>query len=172
VVSKLTFELPQQVLGVTAGIVNGWFGNVKSISHDHGATVVETRTGGYWGITLGSVIHLPKDYSIDTELGRHEFGHYLQSQRLGPAYLLAIGLPSILSATLAPSNHHKFYTERGADELSRKYFWELPNLHLPFNVATWTRRKLSSQRDVMEYMYPETVGRRGQEGKAPGAWEF
>lgn len=71
------------------------------------------------GITLGEYIMVgtKRDLTI-----RHEFGHVLQSRMLGPLYLLAVGLPSLLWAALhekvAPErSYYWFYTERWADRL-------------------------------------------------------
>ncbi|MDX1920598.1 MAG: hypothetical protein SFU25_07700 [Candidatus Caenarcaniphilales bacterium] len=48
-------------------------------------------------VCLGSIIISPKDSSQEILL--HEYGHSLQSQRLGPLYFLIIGLPSLIRAT-------------------------------------------------------------------------
>ncbi|MCB1140566.1 MAG: hypothetical protein KDK23_17540 [Leptospiraceae bacterium] len=50
----------------------------------------------------------------------HEYGHTYQSRLLGPFYLLIIGIPSLLSASLRPSRHGAVYTERWADAWAAK----------------------------------------------------
>lgn len=67
------------------------------------------------GISLGKYIILG-DYSEGDV--RHEYGHCLQSLRLGWLYLLVIGLPSLLWATFYKGeNYYSFYTEKWADKL-------------------------------------------------------
>ena len=54
----------------------------------------------------------------------HELGHRKQSQMLGPLYLLVIGLPSFIWATLhsytslSSRNYYAFYTEAWAEHLA------------------------------------------------------
>ena len=73
-------------------------------------------------ISLGQYIILNehyRDYNGNTEL--HEIGHHLQSLRLGPLYLLVIGLPSLVWALCwhggGKMAYHDFYTEKWADKL-------------------------------------------------------
>jgi hypothetical protein len=132
IVSKFTWELPQQLAGVTTGVVNNWFGNVRSVSHSEGATLVETQSSGWGGFTLGSVIHADQGTRIGSPLFQHEYGHYLQSRRLGLAYLPVVGAPSLVSAAVNDYQGHKqFWTERWADRLSERHFGQThthPNL--------------------------------------------
>jgi hypothetical protein len=49
---------------------------------------------------------------------RHESGHAIQSRYLGLFYLIIIGLPSFISASISsPSQHSRFYTEKWANRL-------------------------------------------------------
>jgi RHS repeat-associated protein len=125
IASKFTWELPQQLAGVTTGVVNNWFGNVRSVSHSEGATLVETQSSGWGGFTLGSVIHAQRgtEASASDNLFVHEYGHYLQSRRVGPLYLPVVGAPSLVSAVVNDYQGHKqFWTERWADRLSERHF--------------------------------------------------
>lgn len=91
-----------------------------------GATVVRSpRLRKLGGVCLGPVILVGDDAS--DELVRHEWGHFRQHLRLGPAYLLVIGLPSATHAAWHfargggfPSYYH-FYTEAWADALGGVY---------------------------------------------------
>ena len=54
----------------------------------------------------------------------HEYGHTIQSQKLGPVYLLVIGLPSLIWAGCFEKyrikhkkSYYGFYTEKWADKL-------------------------------------------------------
>ena len=75
------------------------------------------------GITLGEYIIVGTKQELTV---RHEFGHVLQSRYLGPLYLLAIGLPSLIWAGLYGSvieethnGYYRFYTEKWADKLGK-----------------------------------------------------
>lgn len=71
------------------------------------------------GISLGQYII----YGEKNEKGvRHEYGHCLQSKMLGPLYLLAVGLPSLLHAWLCRCENHSYYDvypENWADRLGK-----------------------------------------------------
>ena len=74
------------------------------------------------GISLGNTIIVCQE---DENVVKHEHGHQIQSMYLGPLYLLVIGLPSLIWASIygtsiCPYTHngyYKFYTERWADKL-------------------------------------------------------
>jgi RHS repeat-associated protein len=122
VVSKFTWELPQQLAGVVGGHVNNMIGNIQSISHSDGATLIETQADHWGGYTLGSIITADYGTKVGRQLFMHEYGHYMQSQRIGPAYLFGVGIPSLGSAIIDPYNHNKFYTERWANNLARNKY--------------------------------------------------
>ena len=77
----------------------------------------------FGGLSLGRYLFVYRD--ADERLVRHEYGHYRQSKLLGPTYLIAIGLPSILWAGLFPlvrrlrpaTDYFSFPIERWADHL-------------------------------------------------------
>ena len=59
---------------------------------------------------------------------KHELGHTIQSKILGPLYLIVIGIPSItycglrrIFPSLRKKNYYDFYTEKWANNLSKKY---------------------------------------------------
>ncbi len=122
IVSKFTWELPQQLAGVFAGHVNNIIGNIEDISHSQGATLIETKAENWGGYTLGSIITADRGTKFGDALFQHEYGHYMQSQIIGPTYFLVVGLPSLVSATVNPLKHHRFYTETWADRLAKKRF--------------------------------------------------
>lgn len=56
-------------------------------------------------------------------LFQHEYGHYLQSQKMGFAYYFAIGIPSAVAALKkSTSDYHEYYTEQDANIRAFKYF--------------------------------------------------
>lgn len=80
-------------------------------------------------ISLGLYIFVSKEV-LDTEkhpvysefVVAHEYGHYKQSMLLGPLYLIIIGIPSFIWATLHSIglfnkySYYAFYTEKWANE--------------------------------------------------------
>ena len=92
---------------------------VISILFLFGATV------GNRGITLGSYIAGGNSIEADpnNSLFQHEYGHYLQSQEMGLAYLAKVGIPSIRSAIVSGPGEHKYRSfEQDANLRAFKYF--------------------------------------------------
>jgi len=120
-----TWCLPQTLLGLVAGVfvVGALRGRVEAF---RGATVVRSpRLDRLGGVCLGPVILCGA--AASHELVCHEWGHFRQHLRLGPLYLLLIGLPSVTHAAWHarwgggfPTYFH-FYTEAWADELGGVY---------------------------------------------------
>lgn len=54
---------------------------------------------------------------------QHEYGHYLQSQNIGPTYLFKVALPSAISAKYnTPGVHEKSWFEKDANARALAYF--------------------------------------------------
>lgn len=116
-----TWGLPQNLLGLAVwlackGEAQPRFG---------GAALKRWRRSSSAGI--GMFLFLEEGY--DRELLLHEYGHSLQSVILGPLFLIVIGLPSLLWATLPVARRYRrrtglsyywFYPECWANYLSRK----------------------------------------------------
>ena len=84
------------------------------------------KTNGKWGgITLGS--YIIGDNTIeahpDNPLFQHEYGHYLQSQSMGWAYLPRVGIPSVLSS----GTHDYHPVEQDANARAIQYFYKQTN---------------------------------------------
>ena len=106
------WQLPQNILGLI----------VKSV------TRAEKGFAGYYywrfksGLSLGNYIFINEKARVTT--AKHEEGHQKQSQKLGPLYLLVIGLPSFVWTCLKTiglfkkTSYYSFYTERWADKLT------------------------------------------------------
>jgi len=89
------------------------------------------------GMSLSNHIFLPRKYfdkpieevmasKWHREYIAHEYGHTIQSHKLGPLYLLVIGLPSVVWAGCFENyrkkhniSYYSFYTEASADKLGR-----------------------------------------------------
>jgi RHS repeat-associated protein len=124
IVSRFTWELPQTILGylTTGALVTG--NAVKNVSYWDGATAVETYSSGWGGFTLGSYITGQRGLYADPNntLFQHEYGHYLQSQAWGPAYLSRGAIPSLFD-TFGRDGDHKFHPiEQDANMRAFKYF--------------------------------------------------
>lgn len=96
----------------------------------HGASVRRWRLSG--SVSLGRFIFISEKVQPEflQRIMVHEYGHTIQSLFLGPLYLLAVGIPSVLWAGLPALekyriNHsvsyYSFYSERWADELGERY---------------------------------------------------
>ena len=131
-ISRQTWQFPQSALGFVVAHGYNVIGDVRNVRHKYGVTVLSTKnlTGGT-AVTIGNYITgselIKPDANNDTF--QHEYGHYIQSQQYGWAYLTAIGLPSLKSA--GQNNNHKFQPyEVDANRRSDEY--------LTKNVATYS----------------------------------
>lgn len=123
-VSRFTFQLPQTVGGLLTSHGYNMIGNVLAVNYKFGATVVTTTSFGDGGaVTLGSFIIGDKNLRADpfNKTFQHEYGHYLQSQSMGWAYLFRVGIPSIISASKRDGSHRHRSYERDANRRSFMY---------------------------------------------------
>lgn len=115
------WQLPQNIIGIIVAI---WSCGTKYF-YKSGVSTINVykayRMSG--GISLGKYVIVQGRCSQTTI--KHELGHCIQSQYLGWLYLIIIGLPSFIWATLHTYNKHirekysyyDFYTEKWADKL-------------------------------------------------------
>ena len=108
---KTLWQLPQILLGLLLIKIT------KAVKKEE-YWEVEVKN---WGVSLGPIILLDKDYDTTTLL--HEKGHSKQSMLLGPLYLLIVGVPSagmnLLTRIniLKNENYYKRWPESWADKL-------------------------------------------------------
>ena len=82
--------------------------------------MVYTHDKGF-GVSLGKYIIIRYNASLNTL--NHEYGHCLQSEKLGPLYLLVVGIPSITMniltrwGILKSERYYKRFPENWADTL-------------------------------------------------------
>lgn len=113
------WQLPQNLLGL---LFMAFLKPVLMVA-DTGYAKVWKSDRMYGGISLGNYAFVSQMSAKDESTIRHEgIGHARQSRILGPLYLIAIGVPSILWAILHGSffpyrSYYWFYTERWADKL-------------------------------------------------------
>jgi RHS repeat-associated protein len=160
ILSRFTNELPQTIVGYVVSQGSNIIGDVKDVRYFHGATVVEHWSNMQGSFTIGSYINLGHNDAVHhtingKEVGYnddenpnvlHEYGHYLQSQSVGPGYLCNYALPSLINSMTVPDQmtHNAFWVEQGADIKARNYFgdsnWDYLNFYIlgdpinPFNV--------------------------------------
>lgn len=110
--------LPQNILGLIVLIFTK-FQRAKTQRYEE---VFVTHWKYSSGCSLGCFVFIPK-YADEKTL-RHEYGHYLDGNCLGPLFLLVIGIPSFCWAAFFDKYRYKhnisyysFYTERRADKL-------------------------------------------------------
>ena len=119
--SRFTRQLPQTLAGFLGAHGTNMAGTAERVDYKYGATVVKTD-GNWGGITLGS--YIIGDNTIeahpDNSLFQHEYGHYLQSQSMGWAYLPRVGIPSLLST----GTHNYHPVEQDANARAIRFFHE------------------------------------------------
>jgi hypothetical protein len=75
------------------------------------------------GISLGRFIFLSERLYDDEFIIMHEYGHTLQSKKLGPLYFIVIGIPSIFHAITynkkSGKDYYSFWTEKWANKLAK-----------------------------------------------------
>lgn len=110
-----TWCFPQMLLGFLVKV----FTKARKVG-DHYEWDIEVGS-----MSLGEYIFLCPYHYNDEETLKHEFGHTIQSRRLGWLYLLVIALPSIIWAGCFEwlrekynISYYAFYTEKWADELA------------------------------------------------------
>lgn len=126
------WQLPQNIGGLFVLLFTH---PEKKIKMDNGNMLYITDKL-YGGISLGKYSIINSDYikncktdeDIKTlDVSKHEaIGHGTQSRYLGPLYLIVIGLPSVIWASLygnikcfpyTKNGYYVFYTEKWADKL-------------------------------------------------------
>ncbi|MFN5985041.1 MAG: hypothetical protein ACK46Y_02130 [Fluviicola sp.] len=97
--SRFTYQIPQTIIGFSySQIMNTFTPKVNKVDYGCGATVLNLDVD--WpGLTLGNYIYGDEtiEANPNNRLFQHEYGHYLQSKRMGLAYYVRVGIPAILS---------------------------------------------------------------------------
>ncbi|GHT56313.1 hypothetical protein AGMMS50233_07840 [Endomicrobiia bacterium] len=161
-VSRFTWQGIQTVVGHIYTQVSNLSGQIDKVDYKGGATV---SSGNFWGqrgaaITMGSYINGSRELTAnaDNSLFQHEYGHYLQSQSVGPIYFALYGIPSLISASKKPPHNHDYFrTEQNANERSLAYYtqktksfglddgsWDYklnPVVGFPSNMPYWTNQE-------------------------------
>lgn len=119
---KFIWQLPQNIIGLIILLIN-----IRSLKKYTGYYTVKYLANS--GISLGNYIILDDCRVPSLITVQHEQGHQKQSFRLGPLYLIVIGLPSLLGKiydrlfhkNMTPQERYKWYYsqpwEKWADKL-------------------------------------------------------
>lgn len=129
--SRFTWELPQTLLGWLYSVGRALTGQIDRLDVLGGITFA-TKSGCSFGmgVSLGTFVDLwagswmrgeGEGFVLGNQICMHEFGHTIDSQRFGWAYLPIIGLPSLLSA-FGKGDHNVFWTELRANGHAKRYF--------------------------------------------------
>lgn len=123
----LIWELPQNIAGAFYFIIHGVFAKTFIIDDGDSFEMYSDKQKG--GVSLGIFrIYKAKYYKSSAYYVKikrmHEKGHRTQSKWLGPLYLVIIGIPSLIWATLhsfckpiSKINYYWFYPEKWADKI-------------------------------------------------------
>lgn len=126
------WQLPQNIIGLMLLFI--YYEGILLKAKNGNIICFSSKMKG--GISLGRYSIISKHYfvnyktergAVNSNVARHEaIGHGTQSRMLGPLYLLVIGIPSLIWATLygnviLPDNmtYYDFYTEKWADRLAK-----------------------------------------------------
>ncbi len=123
VLSRFTWEALQSSIGVAMNIGLNYGANIEYVGYYGGATVVATDAFD-GGVTLSSYITGRSNMRADPndDLFQHEYGHYIQSQREGIAYLFNVAIPSTKTVDKGHAAHNANPVEQEANRLAIEYF--------------------------------------------------
>ena len=113
----LVWQFPQVILGYFIIRVSE-----AEYFNDKGFITIYT-TKKRFGISLGPVIIVSEKFNKNKRTMNHQYGHSIQSEILGPLYLLVVGLPSMIMNVLTRlkvlevKNYYKRWPESWADKL-------------------------------------------------------
>lgn len=118
------WELPQNIVAILWFLLNKEH-IVKEDTDRYYSLYIYRRKGA---VTLGKSIFMSVGYSGEHKwiVVAHEYGHTRQSRILGPLYLIIVGLPSLIWASIhtvfkLKQDYYSFYTERWANRLAGIY---------------------------------------------------
>lgn len=113
----ILWTLPQNIIGFI-----GYMIFRKGYKYKYNGAFIIEVPNKYGSVSLGNFIFVSN--ATGEETIKHEYGHTLQSKKLGWLYLFIIGIPSIIWASCFEGyrkkhniSYYAFYTERWANKL-------------------------------------------------------
>ncbi|MCC6700445.1 MAG: hypothetical protein IT221_02920 [Fluviicola sp.] len=153
VVSRFVYQSPQTLGGFCVShYYNTVTNKVNTVQYAEGATVLNMNV--LWpGVALGNYILAKKVISTDpnNRMFQHEYGHYLQSKRMGWAYFVTVGLPAIMSKGVHDDHPVEVDCNREAFIYFNQYYPDFQNDTLLFDKKGW---------DFWYNPFPDTIGER------------
>ena len=131
-ISRHSWEIPQTFIGAGWTYIRNAMGNIDRIDYLGGVTFATNEHFDVsQGVTLGNYINIDLHGEVTGDFDyfathvepmyMHEYGHTIDSRNFGITYLLAIGLPSVISAA-GTGDHSIFWTELHANRNAEWYF--------------------------------------------------
>ena len=138
-ISRFSWELPQTTIGHGYSQYRNAFGGVDRVDYFGGATFsTGENQDARKGVSIGNFININlrgqingsfENRVLTDPLYMHEYGHTFQSNIWGPGYLFGIGIPSLISASIAEripgtlqTTHSRRWYERQANRFAARYF--------------------------------------------------
>jgi len=153
--SRFTWESPQTFAGLGYSHLRNSIGRVDRVDYLGSATFCTYENSGKRkGISLGNYININikdeitgsfEDRVKTDPLFMHEYGHIKDSRIFGPAYLIAIGIPSASKAR---------WTEVRANRNAKKYFGEYYDVDWD-GTSPYYNRKEWLKDDNGNYLYDD-----------------
>lgn len=128
VLNKWTYGIINSAIGWSVAHFTNTFGMIEDVTYRDGMLALSGVTNGTAAFTIGHYSFGNDEYkaTLDNSTFIHEYGHYIQSQFMGPTYLFAVAIPSIMSAGFtskeAGMDHQERWFEANANRLSVNYF--------------------------------------------------
>jgi hypothetical protein len=149
--SRFTYQAPQTGVGFfMAHFYNTVLCRVNSVNHPNGSTLLNMNVR-WTGICFGNYILTKMSGAPDPDnrIFQHEYGHYLQSKRMGLAYLVRVGLPAIMSK----GNHDEHPVEVDCNREAFLYFNKI-NPSFQNDSAYYDKKGW----DFLYNPFPDTIG--------------
>lgn len=129
VLNKWTWGFVNSVVGYTVAQTLNVLGQIKYITDLDGMLAISGPMYSNKGkaFTIAHYSFGPRHYKADwrDHLFVHEYGHYMQAQRMGIGFVYIVGIPSLLSAaqiTTGDMTHSERWFEVDASTLGAKHF--------------------------------------------------
>jgi len=128
ILNKLTWNAVNSGIGNTIAQGYNLFGRRGVVTDLDGMLCLSNAFTGGRALTFGHYSVGPMNYKADwrDHLFVHEYGHYIQAQRMGPVYTGLVALPSLISASKDDGwsgvEHSYRWFEQDASSLGAEYF--------------------------------------------------
>jgi hypothetical protein len=157
--SRFTYQCPQTGIGLfMAHYYNTILCKVNTVDHPNGSTLLNMNV--LWtGICFGNYILAKKtsEPNPNNRIFQHEYGHYLQSKRMGLAYLIRVGLPAIMSKGVHDEHPVEVDCNREAFLYFNRIDSNFQNDSAYFDKKGW---------DFLYNPFPDTIGVKKTAGRA------